>query len=48
MSQADVLEAHDFAARVNAAADVGMQPAVWAKLTPDRVAIYDDTGQDQI
>jgi hypothetical protein len=48
MSQADVVETHDLAARLNAAAEVGMQPAVRAKLTPDRVAIYDNTGQDQI
>ena len=24
-----------------------MQPAVWAALQPDRVAIYDYTGQDR-
>jgi hypothetical protein len=47
MSQADVVETHDLAARLNAAAEVGMQPAVRAKLTPDRVAIYDNTGQDR-
>jgi long-chain acyl-CoA synthetase len=35
------------AARVSAAAEVGMQPAVWAALQPDRVAIYDYTGQDR-
>src|SRR5579863_2591635 len=33
--------------RVNEAARVGMQPAVWAELTPDRVAIYDYTGQNR-
>jgi long-chain acyl-CoA synthetase len=32
---------------VNEAAEVGMQPAVWARLQPDRVAIYDYTGQDR-
>ena len=32
---------------MNAAADAGMQPAVWAQLQPDRVAIYDYTGQDR-
>ncbi|MGH6971160.1 MAG: AMP-binding protein, partial [Caulobacteraceae bacterium] len=34
-------------ARVKAAAERGMQPSVWAKLTPDRVAIYDYTGQNR-
>ena len=29
------------------AAEVGMQPALWARLQPDRVAIYDDAGQDR-
>src|SRR5580658_1812497 len=29
------------------AAETGMQPALWAKLQPDRVAIYDYTGQDR-
>ncbi len=33
--------------RLEAAAQVGMQPAVWAELQPDRVAIYDYTGQDR-
>src|SRR5579871_4238986 len=33
--------------RVETAAEVGMQPAVWADLQPDRVAIYDYTGQDR-
>ena len=33
--------------RVNEAAEVGMQPAVWAQRQPDRVAIYDYTGQDR-
>jgi long-chain acyl-CoA synthetase len=37
----------DLAARVNEAAKAAMQPAVWAKLQPDRVAIYDYTGQDR-
>ena len=32
---------------IGAAAETGMQPAVWAELTPDRVAIYDYTGQDR-
>jgi long-chain acyl-CoA synthetase len=37
----------DLGRRVNEAAQVGMQPAVWATLQPDRVAIYDYTGQDR-
>jgi long-chain acyl-CoA synthetase len=37
----------DLAAQVNAAAETGMQPAIWARLTPDRVAIFDVTGQDR-
>src|SRR3984957_9365177 len=49
-SMSDVLEADDalaaLEAEVNAAAAVGMQPAVWAGRQPDRVAIYDYTGQD--
>jgi long-chain acyl-CoA synthetase len=32
---------------VNEAAEVGMQPALWARLRPDRVAIYDYAGQDR-
>ncbi len=47
----DVLEADDalaaLEAEVNAAAALGMQPAVWARRQPDRVAIYDYTGQDR-
>ena len=47
----DVLDADDavagLEAEVNAAAAVGMQPAVWARRQPDRVAIYDYTGQDR-
>jgi long-chain acyl-CoA synthetase len=35
------------AAEVNAAAELGMQPAVWARLQPDRVAIHDYTGQNR-
>jgi long-chain acyl-CoA synthetase len=35
------------ARRVDAAAEVGMQPAVWAERQPDRVAIFDYTGQDR-
>src|SRR5580693_1101931 len=50
-SMSDVLEADDalaaLEAELNAAAEVGMQPAVWAALQPDRVAIYDYTGQDR-
>src|SRR5580693_6643151 len=50
-SMSDVLEADDalaaLEAEVNAAAAVGMQPAVWARRQPDRVAIYDYTGQDR-
>jgi long-chain acyl-CoA synthetase len=37
----------DLGRRINAAAQLGMQPAVWAKLQPDRVAVYDHTGQDR-
>ncbi|HEY1752564.1 MAG TPA: AMP-binding protein [Caulobacteraceae bacterium] len=40
-------EIEALAARVNEAARTGMQPAVWAQLQPDRVAIYDYTGQDR-
>jgi long-chain acyl-CoA synthetase len=47
VAQADTSEIEALAARVNAAAETGMQPAVWAELTPDRVAIYDYTGQDR-
>jgi long-chain acyl-CoA synthetase len=47
MAQADVSEIEALAARVNATAESGMQPAVWAELTPNRVAIYDYTGQDR-
>ncbi len=47
----DVIETDDelaaLEAEVNAAAAVGMQPAVWARRQPDRVAIYDYTGQDR-
>jgi len=35
------------AARIEQAAAVGMQPAVWAELQPDRIAIHDYTGQDR-
>ncbi|HEX3915998.1 MAG TPA: AMP-binding protein [Caulobacteraceae bacterium] len=45
MTTTESIEA--LAARVNAAAQLGMQPAVWAELQPDRVAIYDYTGQDR-
>jgi long-chain acyl-CoA synthetase len=34
----------ELAAQVNAAAKTGMQPAVWAKLTPDRIAVRDYAG----
>ena len=47
MAQAETLEVEALAAWVNTAAESGMQPAVWAELTPNRVAIYDDTGQDR-
>jgi long-chain acyl-CoA synthetase len=50
MSDADAMTASDverLAARVDAAAPMGMQPAVWAQLQPNRVAIYDDTGQNR-
>lgn len=33
--------------RVNAAAALGMQPAVWAELFPEKVAVYDHTGQNR-
>jgi long-chain acyl-CoA synthetase len=35
------------ATRIEEAAVVGMQPAVWAELQPDRIAIYDHTGQNR-
>ncbi|MGE0621424.1 MAG: AMP-binding protein [Pseudomonadales bacterium] len=35
------------ASRIEEAARVGMQPAVWAELQPDRVAIYDYPGQNR-
>jgi long-chain acyl-CoA synthetase len=35
------------AREVDAAAGFGMQPAVWAARQPDRIAIYDYTGQDR-
>ena len=41
------MNVEELAQRVNAAAEVGMQPAVWAELTSDRVAIYDYTGQNR-
>ena len=37
----------ELARQMDEAAKVGMQPAVWARLQPDRVAIYDYTGQDR-
>ncbi len=42
-----VLSVEDLGARVNEAAAVCMQPAVWAQLTPDRVAIHDYTEQNR-
>jgi long-chain acyl-CoA synthetase len=33
--------------QMSEAAHVGMQPAVWARLQPDRVAIFDYTGQER-
>jgi len=44
---AEVANVENLEQRVNAAAETGMQPAIWAELTPDRVAIYDYTGQDR-
>lgn len=44
---ADLPEIEDLGRQVNQAAETGMQPALWAKLQPDRVAIYDHTGQDR-
>jgi long-chain acyl-CoA synthetase len=38
---------HDLAALVEEAAQVGMQPAVWADRQPERVAIHDVTGQNR-
>ena len=35
------------AERIDEAARVGMQPAVWAEVQPDRVAIHDHTGQNR-
>ncbi|HEY2710701.1 MAG TPA: AMP-binding protein [Caulobacteraceae bacterium] len=37
----------DLRTRLASAAEVGMQPAVWAELKPDSVAIYDYTGQNR-
>ena len=42
-----IADVEELGRQVNAAAQVGMQPAVWAALQPDRVAIYDYTGQDR-
>ncbi|HEY3796882.1 MAG TPA: AMP-binding protein [Caulobacteraceae bacterium] len=42
-----VIDVEDLAARVAKAAETGMQPSVWADLTPNRVAIYDYTGQNR-
>ena len=39
--------AETISGRIEAAAAVGMQPAVWADLQPDRIAIYDYTGQNR-
>src|SRR5579864_1622776 len=50
MAEAQVMEGSSLAAleaRANEAAKTGMQPAIWAELTPDRVAIHDYTGQDR-
>jgi long-chain acyl-CoA synthetase len=41
------IDVEELGRRVTAAAETGMQPAVWAELTPDRVAIYDYTGQNR-
>jgi long-chain acyl-CoA synthetase len=35
------------AARVDEAAAVGMQPAIWAELQPDRIAVHDYTDQNR-
>jgi long-chain acyl-CoA synthetase len=46
----DVIDLSDIEAlerEVNDAAKVGMQPAVWARLQPDRIAIHDYTRQDR-
>jgi long-chain acyl-CoA synthetase len=45
--EAAALGTDDLKRRLDAAAEQGMQPAVWAALQPDRVAIYDYTGQDR-
>ncbi|MFI4974337.1 MAG: AMP-binding protein [Caulobacterales bacterium] len=42
-----VTDLEELGRQVNEAAQVGMQPAMWARLQPDRVAIYDHTGQDR-
>jgi long-chain acyl-CoA synthetase len=50
MSQADVIDLNDvetLARIIDETAKVGLQPAIWAKLQPDRVAIYDYTGQNR-
>ncbi|HTX48548.1 MAG TPA: AMP-binding protein [Caulobacteraceae bacterium] len=44
---ADLPDTEELSRRLSEAAEIGMQPAVWAKLQPDRVAIYDYTGQDR-
>jgi long-chain acyl-CoA synthetase len=41
----DSMSLDDLAALVNAAARTGMQPAVWARLQPERIAVYDYAGQ---
>jgi long-chain acyl-CoA synthetase len=41
----DSITPDELAAMVNEAGRTGMQPAVWARLQPDRIAVYDYVGQ---
>jgi len=41
------IDIESIAARMEEAGSVGMQPAVWAELQPDRIAIHDFTGQNR-
>jgi long-chain acyl-CoA synthetase len=47
MMQDDQEHMEALAAVMEDAAEVGMQPAIWAELTPDRVAVYDCTLQNR-
>jgi len=43
----DSVSVEALAREIEVAAGVGMQPAVWAEHQPDRIAVYDYTGQDR-